>query len=335
MDNIQMKRTKLIVFDMDGVIVDVSGSYREAVRRTARLFFNGILSEDDLPDPLFSLADLASVKQAGGLNNDWELTYHVLSLLMTKLAPPVEGPRLKGWTCLSELMSTCDAVALAQRLKASSTPLADLQKQHPGPTNPWVERLSSGDVGTGNVIKQIFQELYLGETLFRNTYGFAPQTHDGQGLIDRESLLILPTVFNRLAEENILAVATGRPRSEAEHALDRFKLKTYFRMTYTLDECLAEEKRIYAKRGEHLSLGKPHPFMLDAIVQNCSEKLRDFYYVGDMPDDMMAASNSTHAFKGVGILHSSPHRQSLKQRLIQAGADIILEDADELMNYFN
>ena len=330
-----MDLPKLIVFDMDGVIVDVSGSYREAVRQTARLIFNGVLSEDDLPDPLFSLADLASVKQAGGLNNDWELTYYVLCLLMAEVAIPMEAPRLQGWACLDELMGRCDAAALAQRLKSSSTPLADLQNQHPGPTNLWVERLSTGDVGTGNIVKQIFQELYLGETLFRNTYGFAPQIHNGQGLIDRESLLIPPSVFNRLAGENILAVATGRPRSEAEHALDRFNLKTCFRMTYTLDECLAEEKRIYDKNGEYVSLGKPHPFMLDAIVQNCSEKLRNFYYVGDMPDDMMAAANSTHAFKGVGILHSSPHKQSLKQRLTQAGADIILEDADELVRYFS
>ena len=66
----QMTKRTLIVFDMDGVIVDVSGSYREAVRQTARLFFKGIGSENTLPDPLFSLDDLARVKQAGGLNND-------------------------------------------------------------------------------------------------------------------------------------------------------------------------------------------------------------------------------------------------------------------------
>ena len=41
-----MNNKKLIVFDMDGVIVDVSGSYREAVRQTARLFLKGIGSEN-------------------------------------------------------------------------------------------------------------------------------------------------------------------------------------------------------------------------------------------------------------------------------------------------
>jgi len=330
-----MDLPKLIVFDMDGVIVDVSGSYREAVRQTARLFFKGIASETDLPDPLFSLSDLAGVKQAGGLNNDWELTYHVLTLLMTQIKTPLERPHMEGWTCLRELMARCDAAALARCLKSSSTPLADLHRQHPGLKNPWVERLSSGNVGTGNIIKQIFQELYLGGDLFRQTYGDAPRIHDREGLIDREALLIPTATIKRLAETHRLALATGRPRSEAEHALKRFGLQTHFKMTYTLDECLAEEKNVYEKSGEVLHLSKPHPFMLDAIVKNCSEKLRGFYYVGDMPDDMMAAANATHAFKGVGILHSSPHKEYLKQRLVQAGADIIIEDVDELMTYLS
>jgi HAD superfamily phosphatase len=330
-----MDRQKLIVFDMDGVIVDVSGSYREAVRQTARLFFNGIASEDDLPDPLFSLADLASVKQAGGLNNDWDLTYHVLTLLMTEVDSSREERRLQGWACLEDLMARCDAAALARFLKSSKTPLADLHNHHSGPTNAWIECLSGGDVDTGNIIKQIFQELYLGGPLFRQTYGIVPRVHDGEGLIDREALLIPFGIFNRLAEKNKLAVATGRPRSEAEHALDRFNLRSFFRTTYTLDECLAEEKRIYDQSGEYVSLGKPHPFMLDAIVENCSEIPGELYYVGDMPDDMLAASNSDYAYKGIGILHASPHKQTLKQSLVKAGAAVIVEDADHLMAYFS
>lgn len=330
-----MNNKKLIVFDMDGVIVDVSGSYRETVRQTSRLFFTGASSESDLPDPLFSLADLASVKQAGGLNNDWELTYHVITLLMTKVKMPLGKPQFEGWSCLDNLMPRCDVAGLAHYLNASSTPLADLDKQHSSPANTWIVHLSSNDVGTGNLIKQIFQELYLGDSLFRQTYGFTPKIHDGEGLIDRESLLLPAAIFNCLAKDHRLALATGRPRSEAEHALNRFNLQPYFKISYTLDECLAEEKRIYEKKGDVISLGKPHPFMLDAVVRDCTEKVGDLYYVGDMPDDMLAASNSANAYKGVGILHASPHKQALKQGLIKAGAAAIIKDADELLNYFS
>ena len=83
------KKTKnLIVFDMDGVIVDVSESYRETVRLTARLFFKDAPGWNSLPDPLFSLNDLAGIKQSGGLNNDWELTYYLLELLITQVSVP-------------------------------------------------------------------------------------------------------------------------------------------------------------------------------------------------------------------------------------------------------
>ena len=330
-----MNNKKLIVFDMDGVIVDVSGSYREAVRQTARLFLKGIGFENALPDRLFSLADLAGIKQAGGLNNDWELTYHVLTLLMTKIETPSENPHLDGWACLESLMPLCDAKALSAYLKSSATPLADLGKQHSGKKNAWIEHLSTGDVGTGNIIKQIFQEFYLGRDLFKQTYGFAPRTHGAEGLIDQEALLIPVSTIKRLAETHRLALATGRPRSEAEHALNRFGLQTFFNITYTLDECMAEEIKIYEQSGDILHLSKPHPFMLDTVVEHSSEKLGDLFYIGDMPDDMLAAKNSAYEYTGVGILHSSPHKQTLKKALIKAGAELIIQDANELLAYFS
>ena len=55
-----MKPKKLIVFDMDGVLIDVSSSYRDTVRQTAGLFFSPAKQADLLPEPLFDLADLAA-----------------------------------------------------------------------------------------------------------------------------------------------------------------------------------------------------------------------------------------------------------------------------------
>ena len=85
----------LIVFDMDGVIIDVSESYRNTVRQTARLFFKSAVSWKSLPDPLFSLTDLARVKQSGGLNNDWDLTFLIINLLVVLLVGFI--PALTVW----------------------------------------------------------------------------------------------------------------------------------------------------------------------------------------------------------------------------------------------
>ena len=48
-----MQSQSLIVFDMDGVLIDVSESYRDTIRQTARLFFKGARAWEKLPDPLF------------------------------------------------------------------------------------------------------------------------------------------------------------------------------------------------------------------------------------------------------------------------------------------
>ena len=251
---------------------------------------------------------------------------------MTKIETPLGSFPSEGWACHANLMSRCDANALSAYLKSSTPPLAGLDQQCSGQINAWIERLSAGDVGTGNIIKQIFQELYLGGDLFKQTYGLAPRIHDREGLIDREALLIPASTIKRLAETHRLALATGRPRSEAEHALNRFELQTYFKMTYTLDECLAEEKKVYEKSGDVLHLSKPHPFMLDAVVEHSSEKWRDLFYIGDMPDDMLAAARSRFQFKSIGILISAPDKSSLKKNLQRAGADYIAEDFESLKN---
>ena len=44
-----MKNKKLIVFDMDGVLIDVSRSYRETVRQTVGIFFKPAPSSEKLP----------------------------------------------------------------------------------------------------------------------------------------------------------------------------------------------------------------------------------------------------------------------------------------------
>ena len=103
-----MKNKKLIVFDMDDVLIDVSGSYRETVRQTARLFFEMAPSSEKLPQPLFSLADLAAVKQSGGLNNDWDLSCLVINLLFNQIEKPPVYESKDPWARYQETIKQFD-----------------------------------------------------------------------------------------------------------------------------------------------------------------------------------------------------------------------------------
>jgi len=127
-----------------------------------------------------------------------------------------------------------------------------------------------------------------------------------------------------------LAIATGRPKAEADYPLDFFDLRKYFTFIYTLDDCIMEEKKILEQEGKKVSISKPNPYILDIIAETKKHEASGFYYIGDMPDDMVAASRSKWGFIGVGLLYSAPEKAILKKDLLRAGADYIIEDIEEL-----
>ena len=61
-------RPDVIVFDMDGVLVEVTQSYREAIRETVHHFTGKLVSHDTIQD----------YKNAGGWNNDWLLSHRLI-----------------------------------------------------------------------------------------------------------------------------------------------------------------------------------------------------------------------------------------------------------------
>ena len=329
-----MKKQKLIVFDMDGVLIDVSHSYRDTVRQTARLFFSPALSSELLPEPFFHLSDLAEVKQSGGLNNDWDLTYVVINLLYSVVDKPKIRDEKNPWSRYKETIRECDITPMADFLKSVKRPLATLLEQKGKPADSFIDSLYTGDVGSGNIIKQIFQEIYLGEDLFKSTYNLSPQIYRGEGYILREKALIDRSILENLSKMNTLAIATGRPKAEAAYPLERFNLAEFFETIYCLDDCIREEQRILKERGKKISLSKPHPFMLDAIADAIGQTFDGYYYVGDMPDDMLASKRSRTGFRGVGMLLSAPEKESLKENLTRAGADHIIDDFKALIKLF-
>lgn len=62
-------KTKItIVFDMDGVLVDVSKSYHESIKYTYNYFTGKHITDEQIFD----------AKKRGGLNNDWDLTSYLI-----------------------------------------------------------------------------------------------------------------------------------------------------------------------------------------------------------------------------------------------------------------
>jgi len=78
-----------IIFDFDGVLVYTSQSYRQTIRKVVDYYFLEILGLEGETGKLATLGDIQKFKDTGLYNNDWNLSYAIityyLAIVMRKL----------------------------------------------------------------------------------------------------------------------------------------------------------------------------------------------------------------------------------------------------------
>jgi HAD superfamily phosphatase len=76
----------ILVFDMDGVLVDVTASYRETIARTVEHFTGASITPERIQE----------YKNEGGWNDDWKLSHHIVNSARESVVlgtPPVPPGR--------------------------------------------------------------------------------------------------------------------------------------------------------------------------------------------------------------------------------------------------
>jgi phosphoglycolate phosphatase-like HAD superfamily hydrolase len=349
----RLPRPCLIVFDMDGTLIDVSESYRE----TAPLAATRYLELLGLAPPRLTGDIYDAFKLMGGFNDDWDLTAGILETLLAALplALPLSGAACDDQPAAASLRPLGRQASLVTALRACAAPLQGSVIQPPawealipavaaaggglaalraltGRGNAHLVQ-HTGEALTTDLVQRIFSELYLGDRLFAECYGVPARFCHGAGLIRREKLLISRRVLDSLATVAPLGIATGRTRFEAAQALESHALAGFFGAVATITD--AEEARRSGLGDDAPSLLKPHPFLLhraaDTLDPPAEGKLPlPAVYVGDTPDDIEAArrANGSRRWHSVGL--SRPD-SPLRARQLALGADMVLEHPDQLM----
>jgi len=219
---------KAILFDMDGVLVDVMDSYRLVIKKTAEFFTNTTVT----------MEDIQKVKNQGNASNDWDVTCKIIE--------------------------------------------------------------SKGAFVNREKIIEKFQELYLG-------------TKGKKGLRNKEKWLLDDSVLKKLKEKYVLGVVTGRPREEAEYALELFDKKQYFDCLVALGDYSEEE-------------AKPNPFPITLALNKLNSK--SGWYIGDTVDDIKAGIVA--GLDTLGVIPPDTDAEPLQTLLKQAGAKAVIEDIDKI-----
>lgn len=342
----QASSLDVLIFDMDGVLIDVSNSYRKTIQKTVHLYLTTILGLKIDPEKLSLDKTISLFKSAGGFNNDWDLTSGLLLYLLSASGlPPFPSPM--KFSTISEIVDHLRAKAKGSharmtprvslrhlssflgKVKASGGGLKSVRKNLRNSWDGWVYR--SGDLDRENLIKRIFQEVYLGEK-FTPCYHLRPLFYMGKGYYLREKMFIPRLILSTLQKKLRLGIASGRPRFEAELALKRFRLLSYFDSVVTLDDCLEEEDRILRVTGKRIRCSKPHSYPLLRAIQEIGLSHPKCGYVGDVVDDMRAAHAARKKVPVLAIGFISDEKdRATEKALVQAGADRLIRHPKDLL----
>ena len=195
-----------VVLDIDGVLLDVADSYRQAVVDSVERVYGETVDR----------AELQAFKDAGGFNNDWLVTDAVALYVLAGQAG--YGADIETFT--DGVAAHGGGLEGAEAVLASELPNATFESV--------VEEWDPDE------LREVFQALYLGGDLYRELEAGEPPfetagyIHDEPVLVDRETLDTLTDRYN-------VGVVTGRPAAEATIALDRVGLDIDDAHRFTMD----------------------------------------------------------------------------------------------------
>ena len=312
-----------VVLDIDGVLVDVADSYRRSI----------VESIDRVYGETIDRGTVQSFKDAGGFNNDWELTHAAALFLLARREGLGMGVGAFTDRIAADAADTATADGDAADATDTATADGDAGSTADDDASPTPGGLAAAERVVADLpddalarvydrwdtarLRDVFQALYLGEELYRELEGGDPPV-TARGYIHDEPTLVDPGTIADLTDRFDVGVLTGRPAAEAAIALDRVGLDVPADRRFTMDDWTA---------------GKPHPRALVTLADRFVAARTAF--AGDTLDDVRTARNADRedadrVYYAVGVLTGGLTGESGRRAFVDAGADVVVEDVNEL-----
>ncbi len=307
----QRPQIDAIIFDMDGVLLDISQSIRVVNCLAVPYYLRTVLGWPT-PDDLLTSADIELFKNAGGFNDDWDLTY---ALVLHYVAKGRENPSAAPDT-LNVLQPNLNRYAARIKERGGWLRAAEeIAFEHLTRD----DRLAVETDYRKYLIKQIFQEMFAGEYCER-LYGFKPTLYTGRGYINNDRPLL---DLAKLPADKMLGVQTGRTLEEARIGLE----------FCGLSDRIPETHMVTKSDG----FQKPQPSGLQKLAERMG--FSHAVYIGDALDDLRTVKNFNAAPGPVSLLSAQvltgPAGKANEKLFRTSGADILASDVNEVLDWIN
>lgn len=287
-----------VVFDIDGVLINVEKSFHEAIKQTVPLYIQHVLKKS-VDNLCVNDETILKFKSLGGFNDDWDVTagiiYYYVSLCDDS------SQHVDNWN-IASFINRCQGQGLAAVLTATE-----------GKNASWVQfdksLLPKQQLHPRNLVKRIFQEVYWGQTQFKDIYKEEPLYVFCEGVVQNEKPLMSHELLQKIQDQSQgMAIATGRERADALFSLEKFSYLPVFDTIVTLTDVGEDFKKPHPRSLENI-----HQFFLEKGFKDCQ-----YIYIGDQIDDMAMAFQAQEQIDvwPIGFIYDHDLHRSNQMKLL-------------------
>jgi len=297
-----------LIFDCDGVLIDITKSYDQTIINTAKYVLETLANINDSIDIDFKIID--GFKSTGGFNDEVDLTYAaILSIVAAKKLKKDQTEFI--FTVIKNSDST--GIKSVENFLKNQVDISKIIKQ-----------LSYPGSHKENILYQIFDQLFYGPELylklFKNNSKFF-----NSGLIENDDVILNNELCIKLQKKfgNQISMVTGRGKESVSYSLKNLLQKFNLPNSVFLED-------------ESRDLAKPNPQALVNSINGMNSK--SCLYVGDSMEDFIMAKKATilgNKTTFCGIIGTSKNPQEKLKLFEENGATLVLDSITLLPKVLN
>ncbi len=298
-----------IIFDCDGVLIDVTNSYDKAILKTTDFFLKEFAKISDAIPITTQIID--AFKKTGGFNDEVDLTYAAIISLTAANKLNTDGTEF-----IFQVIKNADETGIKSVEKFLDTLNVDISEIR--------KKLDYPGRHSESILYSVFDQLFYGPELYQKLFKKTSQFTD-KGFIEYDDVIVSKDLLENLKKRfnDNIAILTGR-------GIDS--------ISYSLKELLKEFniKNSVFLEDESRELAKPNPESLLRSIKGLNSS--HCIFVGDSMEDLIMAKKLTQAGHPIifcGITGTSNEPDKKRRFFEKHGATLILDSIQLLPKVLN
>ncbi len=303
-----LKTSDGIIFDCDGVLIDITKSYDLTIIKTTKYVLENFSNISDSIQIDSKIID--GFKSTGGFNDEVDLTY--ASIITLVAAKKLQRDQTEF---IFEVIKNCDTSGIlsAEKYIKKLTEIDEIKN-----------KLSYPGTHHDNLLYTIFDQIFYGPELYEKLFKKKSEFSEN-GLIENDIVIISDSLISKLKTKlnSKISIVTGRGKESV-----RYSLKNLLEQFDTDNSAFLED--------ESREMAKPNPISLIQAIKGM--KSSNSILVGDSMEDLIMAKKATEqGYKTTfcGIIGTSKNPKEKLELFDKNGALVVLESINVLPKVLN